>query len=247
MKQNNAASNKAPSLVKLGIALFFGIVGAAYYARGPDPVTGPDAQTASVQLQDGRILNVQRREVTVVQWQACYRAGQCTLDLSTHAKIDDYPATGLSYPDAMEYIGWLNTSTGAKWRLPTSSEWFEIAAEVLPAKPDPIFTDPSLSWASTYLIDANRVGRSLRPSGAFTPTSAGIEDLDGNVWEWTQDCYAGASGQGKVIGNDRCPAFIMGGEHEAVMSYLVRDPARGGCAVGAPPAHLGMRLVSDWS
>jgi hypothetical protein len=44
---------------------------------------------------------------------------------------------------------------------------------------------------------------------------------------------------------DRCPAFYVGGEHIAVMSYLVRDPARGGCAVGTPPAHLGMRLVSD--
>jgi hypothetical protein len=31
----------------------------------------------------------------------------------------------------------------------------------------------------------------------------------------------------------------------AVIPFLVRDPARGGCAVGAPPAHLGFRLVTD--
>jgi hypothetical protein len=37
----------------------------------------------------------------------------------------------------------------------------------------------------------------------------------------------------------------MGGEHVAAMSYLIRNPARGGCAVGTPPAHLGLRLVSD--
>jgi hypothetical protein len=43
----------------------------------------------------------------------------------------------------------------------------------------------------------------------------------------------------------RCPAFFVGGEHVAAMSYLERDPARGGCAVGTPPAHLGMRLVAD--
>ncbi|MEC8042421.1 MAG: formylglycine-generating enzyme family protein, partial [Pseudomonadota bacterium] len=33
--------------------------------------------------------------------------------------------------------------------------------------------------------------------------------------------------------------------HVAAIPYLVRDPARGGCAVGSPPAHLGMRLISD--
>ena len=40
-----------------------------------------------------------------------------------------------------------------------------------------------------------------------------------------------------------CPAYFVGGEHIAAVPYLVRNPARGGCAVGVPPAHLGMRLV----
>jgi formylglycine-generating enzyme required for sulfatase activity len=231
--------------IKIGIALVALAIGASHYLRVPDPGSEPQFQTAAVRLNDGRTLNVQTREVTVAQWQACHADGQCSLDMSSRAQAVDYPATGLSFPDAMEYVSWLNTKSKTKWRLPTSAEWQELAAEVLPEKPDPIFTDPSLTWASTYLTDANRTGRSLRPSGAFTRTSAGIEDLNGNVWEWTQDCYAGASDQGADISPDRCPAFIMGGEHEAVMSYLVRDPARGGCAVGAPPAHLGMRLVSD--
>lgn len=231
--------------IKIGIALVALAIGASHYLRGLDPASEPAFQTTSVRLNDGRTLNVQSREVTVAQWQACHAAGQCTLDLSSRSQAVDYPATGLSFPDAMEYISWLNATANSKWRLPTSAEWQELAAEVLPEKPDPIFTDPSLTWASSYLTETNRVGRTLRPSGAFTPTSAGIEDLNGNVWEWTQDCYAGASDQGAMISTDRCPAFIMGGEHEAVMSYLVRDPARGGCAVGAPPAHLGMRLVSD--
>ncbi|MEH6522845.1 formylglycine-generating enzyme family protein [Sulfitobacter sp.] len=231
--------------IKMGIALGVALIGASHYLGGPDAAMDPEFQISTIQLNDGRNLKVQAREVTVAQWQACHAAGFCTLDLSSRTQTVDYPATGLSFPDAMEYISWLNTTTKGRWRLPTAAEWQELAAEVLPQKPDPIFTDPSLTWASAYLTDANRTGRTLRPSGAFTATSAGIEDLDGNVWEWTQDCYAGASGQGAANGGDRCPAFIMGGEHEAVMSYLVRDPARGGCAVGSPPAHLGMRLVSD--
>ncbi|MGB7318952.1 MAG: SUMF1/EgtB/PvdO family nonheme iron enzyme [Planktotalea sp.] len=223
------------------------LIGATLIARGPDDTQIPPLETATVTFSDGHSAHVQMREVTVAQWQDCYRAKGCALNLSGNVRDTDYPATGLSYPDAAQYIDWLNTQSGLHWRLPTAAEWQELAIEVMPEKPDPIFTDPALTWASTYLTEANRTSRALRPSGAFSATSAGIEDLDGNVWEWTQDCYAGASGQGESIDPARCPAFIMGGEHEAVMSYLIRDPARGGCAVGTPPAHLGMRLVADQS
>ncbi len=245
MTMTRARHFKKTMILASGMALVLMGAGAAHLLRGPDLSNAPVIQTSSVDLPDGRVLNVQTREVTVAQWQACYEAGHCTLDLSLNQKEADYPATGLSYPDAMQYVKWINSVSDTQWRLPRAAEWHQIAAEVMPETPDPIFTDPSLTWASSYLTKANQSGRRLRPSGGFSVTSAGVEDLDGNVWEWTQDCYAGASGQGGEIDPDRCPAFIMGGEHEAVMSYLVRDPARGGCAVGSPPAHLGMRLVSD--
>lgn len=235
------------SVLAAGAVLVTLAVGAAQLLRGSDPVFVRNIPMTAVRLADGRTLTVLTREVTVAQWQACHRAGKCALDLSAQERDVDFPATGLSYPDAMQFANWLNSLGKMEWRLPTSAEWHELASEVLPEKPDPIFTDPSLTWASAYLLEASRTGRSLRPSGAFSATSAGIQDLDGNVWEWTQDCYAGAEGQGATLDADRCPAFIMGGEHEAVMAYLVRDPARGGCAVGAPPAHLGMRLVADGS
>jgi formylglycine-generating enzyme required for sulfatase activity len=245
MKRVKAKQAISGSSIVIGVALVAAMIGAVQYLRGPDPIPASNDRIATVQLEDGRLLNVQTREVTVAQWQACHQTGACKLDLSSRSRDTEYPATGLSFIDTMEYTAWLNATSKGKWRLPTSAEWHEIAAEVLSEKPDPIFTDPSLTWASTYLTDTDPIGRTLRPSGTFTSTSAGIDDLDGNVWEWTQDCYAGSNGQGAVTNLDRCPAYIMGGEHQAVMSYLVRDPARGGCAVGAPPAHLGMRLVSD--
>lgn len=226
-----------------GVVLVVSFVGAAQMMRSLSFEQTPDPQTAIVTLHDGTALRVQKREVTIAQWQECHLAGHCKLAMSPRSGTEDYPATGLSYPDAMEYLRWLNTQSARVWRLPTAAEWAELAQDVMPQAADPIFTDPSLTWASTYLTEANKTGRALRPSGAFSVTSAGIEDLDGNVWEWTMDCYAGASGQGDR-NPDRCPAYVMGGEHEAVMSYLVRDPARGGCAVGAPPAHLGVRFVS---
>ncbi len=241
----NALSKKSLLIVLGGVALVALVIGAVQVMRGPDRAFSPDIHSATVVLRSGRPLRVQTREVTVAQWQACHEAGHCSLDMTRQTTAVDYPATGLSYLDAMEYLRWINANSDTVWRLPTATEWTELAEDVMPRKPDPIFTDPSLTWASAYLTQADTTGRALRPSGAFRATKTGIEDLDGNVWEWTQDCYAGASGQGINTDPARCPAYIMGGEHEAVMSYLVRDPARGGCAVGAPPAHLGMRLVSD--
>lgn len=211
---------------------------AVFVRAGPevDPDLLPQMADRPVILPDGIALYVQRYEVSVTEWTACYRAGACALDLRVRPGAP-MPATGLSYLDVTEYIAWINGATGVDFRLPTLPEWEFMAREVLPDAPDPIFTDPNLSWASAYLLEP-QISRALRPQGAFQTTSEGVSDLDGNVWEWTQGCYTDA------ITRDRCPAFLVGGEHIAAIPFPVRDPARGGCAVGAPPAHLGMRLVT---
>ena len=87
-----------------------------------------------------------------------------------------------------------------------------------------------------------KLSRTLRPIGSFKTTSSGIADLNGNVWEWTSDCYAGSL---QNVEKSKCPAFYVGGEHVAAVPVFTRKPAQGGCAVGTPPAHLGLRLVSE--
>jgi formylglycine-generating enzyme required for sulfatase activity len=195
-------------------------------------------------LPDGTAFYVQKYEVTVSEWNACHAAGGCAsaLKMSQNQRDIEMPATGLSYADVNEYLVWINTESGLDFRLPTVHEWEHMAAEVMPRTPDPIFTDAELTWASAYLMEP-QTQRTLRPQGSFGTTSHGIVDLNGSVWEWTQDCYAGVAGD--PVSTESCPAYFVGGEHIAAMSFLIRDPARGGCAVGSPPAHLGMRLVSD--
>lgn len=195
-----------------------------------------------VKLDGDKVLYVGRTEVTVKEWSVCHAEGGCSLGLRAPNGGQDYPATGMSFVDAQEYIAWINSGFGPQFRLPTKAEWYAVADEVLPETPDPIFTAPELRWASAYLVETPGVDRALHPTGAFSTTSTGLRDLDGNVWEWTQDCYDGDSARTDPA---KCPAFIMGGLHEAVMPYLVRDPANGGCASGLPPAHLGFRLVTD--
>jgi len=224
-------------------AMFMGAVlalGAALWVqRGPDLTYLPDL--AEVHLPQGKSLYVQVHEVTLADWNRCFDAGACALQLRPPVgrAEQSFPATGISWIDANDYIAWINRNARHRFRLPTTAEWLSIAAEVIPDKPVPIFASPNLDWASAYLIEGLK-SRRLEAAGSYSVTKDGVADLDGNVWEWTQDCFNDPG-----LPSDRCPAFYVMGEHEAVMSFLVRDPARGGCAVGSPPAHLGMRLVTD--
>lgn len=220
-----------------------GIAWVAHTLRDPDPSYLPVMAEKAVVLPDGRSVYAQKFEVTVAEWNRCASDGGCALTLRARPDQDPAttPATGLSYVDVQEFVAWVNAQGRHAFRLPTADEWNVMAAAVLPDKPDPIFTDPSLTWASSYLTEG-LAPRALKPQGSFSVSPEGIADLDGSVWEWTMECYDGQEGGTASV---RCPAFFVGGEHLAAMSYLVRDPARGGCAVGTPPAHLGLRLVSD--
>ena len=228
------------SYVVSGLMVAAIAVGALLMQQGPDLSLQPTMADRAFSLPNGDRLFVQRHEVTVAEWNTCVEKGGCSLLLRVRPDQDatTTPATGLSFLDVQEYIAWINDATGHVFRLPTASEWKAMAVSVLPEAPDPLFTDPSLTWASAYLIEGT-APRALKPQGSFSTSPEGIADLDGSVWEWTQECYA-AGGD-----SDRCPAYLVGGEHVAAMSYLIRDPARGGCAVGSPPAHLGVRLVTN--
>lgn len=232
-------------LLSCGVGLVAVVaLAAALVSRSAVPDTAFHMAGHRVVFPDGTALTVQKHEVTVAQWHACYSAGACVLQLraAPHPSDATWPATGLSHADATQYLAWVNARTRQKFRLPTLQEWEFIAATVRPPDPDPIFTDPDLSWASAYLL-APHVSRTLLPQGAFSTTPQGISDLNGSVWEWTSSCYAGVNTDATTT--NHCPAYFVGGDHVAAMPYLVCDPARGGCAVGTPPAHLGMRLVSD--
>ncbi|MCC1492037.1 SUMF1/EgtB/PvdO family nonheme iron enzyme [Cognatishimia sp. F0-27] len=237
-----ARSKTTLRLVGLGLAVAAGL-GGALMQRGPNPDFLPEFAAKPVILPDGRAIYAQRHEVTIAEWNRCADERICALRLRARPDQapENTPATGLSYVDVQQYLAWINKKSRHEFRLPTAQEWTVMAAAVLPEKPEPLFTDPSLTWASSYLVEG-LAPRALKPKGSFSTSPEGIVDLDGSVWEWTMECYNGLE---TGMDPDRCPAFFVGGEHVAAMSYLIRDPARGGCAVGTPPAHLGMRLVSD--
>ncbi len=224
----NGAGAAMVGLASLAIASLF-------LVTEPAP---PPPEFRPVLLAGGSALRVAPREVTRREWQACVSEGACeAMGQPPRPGEADMPMTGVNHLDAEAYVAWISARDGRSYRLPTAAEWNEIAAD-LPRKPyRKLFTDPRLAWAADY-GSMEKVSAVLKPSGSFGALQNGIADLGGNVWEWTSTCAMEGAAP------DRCPAYRVEGLHETVMSIFVRNPANGGCAVGAPPANIGFRLVS---
>ena len=103
------------------------------------------------------------------------------------------PVEKVSWNDVQQFIEKLNQKTGRKHRLPTEAEW-EYSARGGAAADWSIGNDqPNLGSYAWYV---RNTGGSTQVVGQKLPNTFGLLDMNGNVWEWTQDCwhdtYAGA-------------------------------------------------------
>jgi serine/threonine protein kinase/formylglycine-generating enzyme required for sulfatase activity len=116
---------------------------------------------------------------------------------------DRYPVAGVSFEDATDFASWRSKRDSVQYRIPTEEEW-EYAAR----NGDKNDLYP---WGNTWKeksavllqTDAEPVGS--RPEGK---NRWGVQDLIGNVWEWTSSklsVYPGSDAeippalQGKII------------------------------------------------
>ena len=223
------------------------LMGFGYLSTNPGPeVIVPEMTPQRLEVETGRAIHAGKYEIRYSEWRNCFADGGCSHlpKRRAYSREGDYPAVGLSWIDVNEYISWLNLKTQRNYRLPTGREWAAIAAGARPKKQSKLFSDPRLEWAADY-GRYERLPKKLKPSGAFGTSAAGVFDLNGNVWEWTSDCWNDRPDEEKTAGNPSCAAYKVAGEHETYMPVFVRDPANGGCSVGAPPSNLGFRLVLD--
>ena len=194
--------------------------------------------TVTITTADGTALEAGREEVTHALWMECVTDGGCSYTPETEPQMGSYPVTTVNALDIAEFVTWLNHKTGGTWRLPSREEATGFAALLPKDESKKLFTDPRMEWAAEYTMRKD-YGRAVRPSGAFGLISNGLNDIAGNVWEWTSTCTA------KNIGDYPCPAYYVSGEHEAEIPSFLRDAISGGCAAGVPPTNLGFRLVRD--
>ncbi len=129
------------------------------------------------------------------------------------AQDDNHPVVCITWEDAQDYVHWLSQRTNRKYRLLTEAEW-EYAARA--------GTATAYSWGSTASHEYANYGPDkgfghglatgrdrwvyTSPVGSFPPNAFGLNDMNGNVLQWVQDClaatYAGVPSDGSAYESD---------------------------------------------
>jgi hypothetical protein len=132
-------------------------------------------------------------EVTVGAYAACVRAGNCSAPDSYAAcnwgKSDrgNHPVNCVDWNQAKAFCGW------AQKRLPTELEW-QRAAESAQGRTYPwgeAAPAGQLCWDGEGSSLGKRNRQSTCAVGSFPAgdSGQGVNDLSGNVWEWTESCH----------------------------------------------------------
>jgi formylglycine-generating enzyme required for sulfatase activity len=133
-----------------------------------------------------------KTEVTQGQWKAIMGGNPSRFNDCG----DDCPVENISWEDAQSYIKKLNTHSGKTYRLPSEAEW-EYAARAGTITAYWWGNQASHEYAN-YGTDSCCAGLaqgrdkwvSTAPKAQFPANAFGLYDMHGNVFEWTQDCYA---------------------------------------------------------
>ena len=158
------------------------------------------------------------------------------------------PVINVSWEDATAYAAWLSQETGEVYRLPSESEW-EYSARV--------GSTTRYSWGDSIgrnrancsgcggrWDDANRTA----PTGSFAANPWGLHDLNGNVWEWVEDCWhenyarAPRDGTAWTSGEDCRRRVLRGGSWQDNSGYL-RSASRNRNVADLWHSSIGFRVA----
>ncbi len=128
------------------------------------------------------------------------------------------PVVCVSWKEAQAYAGWLSRKTGHTYRLLSEAEW-EYTDRAGTDSPAYWGDDPNEACKYANGVDATLTERFPKgkwedrvrchdgfvftaPVGSFKPNAFGLYDMEGNAFEWVEDClsddYQGAPTEGSA-------------------------------------------------
>lgn len=152
------------------------MIPAALYTIGDNsaPISSPMHNVALT------AFGIDTREVTVGEYERFVNTGKVSAPWSTRPD-SMLPVTGVLFAEAQAFCAWRHSPSG---RLPTENEW-EATARGLGARKYP--------WGNAWKPRAANVETTAPARVRSYPegrTPEGVDDLIGNVWEWTSSPYA---------------------------------------------------------
>ncbi|MGZ6391399.1 MAG: SUMF1/EgtB/PvdO family nonheme iron enzyme, partial [Ktedonobacterales bacterium] len=155
---------------------------------------------------------IARYPVTVAEYACFVRTGQRQPnDWQQQLGKLDHPVVNVSWYDAVAYASWLTERTGHPWRLPTEIEW-EKAARGADGRVYP-WGD---AWDPSRANTREGERRGTTPIDAYVSGASpfGVQDLSGNVWEWTSSLYEPypyTAGNGRDLPTPTALCVLRGG------------------------------------
>ncbi|HEX7316008.1 MAG TPA: bifunctional serine/threonine-protein kinase/formylglycine-generating enzyme family protein [Pyrinomonadaceae bacterium] len=129
---------------------------------------------------------------------------------SPKAGEERWPVTNVTHDDAKAFAAWRSKRDEVTYRLPTEEEWEFAARGGDSTRKYPWGAD----WSQGY---ANLGGVGAAPVGSFPlgRTPQGLEDMIGNVWEWTASKASMYKGNERTLlaPEDRGKIIIRGGAY----------------------------------
>jgi formylglycine-generating enzyme required for sulfatase activity len=185
-------------------------------------------------------FRIERTEVTTGAYQRFIIATKAPVPWSSPPTDSLLPVTRVPWGDAANYCAWRYSSGG---RLPTELEW-EAAARGTIGRTYPYGASSNAGAANT--ASARRAAPV--PVGGFPrgATPDGIQDMSGNVWEWTASAMEAYPGAAPLPDSLKRYRVIRGGAFDTNDS-LATASLRGYAKVTATAADLlntGFRCVT---
>ena len=218
---------------------------------------GPQHEVAIKQFAAGKFA------VTFDDWDECVALGGCPQVSDSAWGRGRQPVINVSWNEAKRYAAWLSLMTGKDYRLLSESEW-EYAARARMATAYSFgdnyppsakiceyanFADISLKKAApTYQTsdicdDGNAVPAEV---GSYKPNGFGLYDMHGNVFQWTEDCYAKTYQSAPIDGSPfttlNCSLRVLRGGSWSKVPQFLRSASRNGVTPDFRGNSIGFRL-----
>ena len=178
-------------------------------------------------------------EVTQKQWRILMGNNP-----SQFKNCDDCPVERVSWEDVQSFLKKLKQKTGKQYRLPTEAEW-EYACRS-GGKDEEFCGEGRISSLAWH--EDNSDEQTMRV-GQKKINGLGLYDMNGNVWEWTQDCwnksYDGAPSDGSAWLSGNCDRRVMRGGSWVNVEDYVRSRYRDWNISTLRTYYIGFRLAQD--